>query len=880
MSPERWQQVKATLAGALELSDENERAAFLQTACEDDTSLRREVESLLAQPEDAFESVAQMVGTTNGAVLSKGEAGRRVGAYELVRELGRGGMGAVWLAYRADQQFEKVVAIKLLKRGTDTDEVLRRFQFERQILARLEHPNIARLLDGGMTDDGLPYFVMEYVAGKTLTEFCTTAALILEERLRLFLKICAAVQFAHQNLVVHRDLKPGNILVTEDCEPKLLDFGIARLLAPDDSTRAVTMAEHQRLTPAYASPEQVRGEPITTVSDIYSLGTLLYEILTEQRAHRFSSPHPPPTELLRVVTQTEPVRPSTAAVDSTTQRRLRGDLDNIILKALRKEPARRYSGMGSFAEDIRRYLENRPVTARKDTPWYRAAKFIQRNRIGTAAAALILLTLMGGIVATTRQMQVAKKERGRAERRFNEVRGIANSLMLELHDAIKNLPGAMAARQLVTQHALEYLDSLEGESGSDLSLKSELATAYGKIGQVTFNVTQAIESHRKAAALNETLVQANPKNASYHLQLSESYRNLSDVLKISGNSRQAIEYARKSLGVMQSIAADNPADKQTQLDLADRHLSLGLVLMDAGDFHQALVSILAGTNIQQTLLERFPQDREVLRDMDGFYAAASSAYEDAGNYKTALEQSRKSAEIAQGFVRLEPLSARSRRDLWASFYREGRLLGLSGDLQGAFENETKALELIEGLSSADPADKGHRRWLALTHFSLGQTLAKLGRRPEALERYRKAIEISEELFRDDPSRIEAERDLASMHEAIGLLLDEMEQPDHAMESLKHAISLTESCQAHDPNNARIQNRLAGIYQETGDLYLKLANPSAADNPDREANRRAACSFYRRSFELWTSSKKKDMLNDPDASRLDQLPSKIAQCGNS
>jgi serine/threonine protein kinase len=480
VSPERWQQVKATLSAALEQADGKERAAFLENACRDDTSLRREVESLLAQPEDEFESVSQMIGSTS----SKGEAGRRVGAYELARELGRGGMGAVWLAHRADQQFEKVVAIKLLKRGTDTDEVLRRFQFERQILARLEHPNIARLLDGGMTDDGLPYFVMEYVDGKPLTDFCTSAALTLEERLRLFLKICAAVQFAHQNLVVHRDLKPGNILVTEDCEPKLLDFGIAKLLESDDETLAVTMAEHQRLTPAYASPEQVRGEPITTVSDIYSLGTLLYEILTGQNAHRFSTSRPPPTELLRVVAEQEPIRPSAATADPATKRRLRGDLDNIILKALRKEPARRYAGMGSFAEDIRRYLENRPVTARNTTPWYRAGKFIQRNKTASAAAALILVTLLAGIVATTYEMQVARKERKRAERRFNEVRGIANSLMLELHDAIKNLPGAMAARQLVIQRALQYLDSLAGEPGADLSLKSELAKAYEKVGEL------------------------------------------------------------------------------------------------------------------------------------------------------------------------------------------------------------------------------------------------------------------------------------------------------------------------------------------------------------------------------------------------------------
>jgi eukaryotic-like serine/threonine-protein kinase len=718
---------------------------------------------------------------------------------------------------------------------------------------------------------------MEYIAGKPLTDYCIAENLTLEERLRLFLKICAAVQFAHQNLVVHRDLKPGNILITEDCEPKLLDFGIAKLLTPDDDTFGVTLAEHQRLTPGYASPEQVRGEPVTTVSDIYTLGTLLYEILTGQKAHRFSTPRPPATELLRVVAQEEPLRPSTAALDPATKRRLRGDLDTIILKALRKEPARRYAGMGSFAEDIRRYLENRPVTARRDSLAYRTSKFVQRNKLGVVAAALVFLTLLAGIVATTRQMQLARKERARAERRFNEVRGIANSLMLELHDAIKNLPGAMAARQLITQRALEYLDSLEEESGSDLSLKSELATAYGKIGLVTFDVAQAIKSHRKATALSEELLQRNPKNAAYRKQLSQSYRNLSDVLKISGNSTGAIEYARKSLAVMQAFATDHPGDNQGQLDLADGHLVLGQVLLDAGNFKSALENILTAMNIQQNLVAQSPRDREMRRDLGGIYGTASNAYEESGDYPAALEYGRKSTAIAQEFFQAEPLSVRARRDLWASIYRCGRQLGLTGDWNGALENATQAIGLIEGLASADPTDKGHRRWLALNYLSEGEALAKLGRGPEAMERYQKAVAISEELFRDDPGRVEAQRDLMRMYEAIGLLFVQLGQTDGALQNLNRAHTLAETCAARDSVNGRVQNRFAGICQETGDLYWKLFKQPAAVSPDRGANLRAARSSYQRSLELWTELKKNGMLNNVDAATLDKLPQKLTQC---
>ncbi len=335
MTPARWQQVKATLAEALERPAESERAAFLARACAGDTSLRREVESLLDQPPDDFDSCAESAGLVNSEPLFSANHGRRVGAYELVRELGRGGMGTVWLGKRADQQFEKLVAVKLLKRGTDTDEVLGRFRAERQILARLEHPNIARLLDAGMTEDGLPYFVMEFVEGMRLTDFVVERQLPLTECVELFLKICGAVQFAHQNLIVHRDLKPGNILVTPEGEPKLLDFGIAKLLAGDEGSWEVTMAGAERLTPGYASPEQVRGETVTTVSDIYSLGALLYEVLAGRPPHEFPSALPTPTQILRVVCEEEPARPS-AVARPERGRELRGDLDTIVLRALRK----------------------------------------------------------------------------------------------------------------------------------------------------------------------------------------------------------------------------------------------------------------------------------------------------------------------------------------------------------------------------------------------------------------------------------------------------------------------------------------------------------------------------------------------------------------
>jgi non-specific serine/threonine protein kinase/serine/threonine-protein kinase len=877
MTPDRWHKVKSTLAAALEQPDEKERAEFLASACADDTALRREVESLLEQPEDQFDSVAQVIGVANVDPLSSASVGRRIGAYELVRELGRGGMGTVWLAKRADQQFEKLVAIKLLKRGTDTDEVLRRFRAERQILARLEHLNIARLLDGGITDDALPYFVMEYVEGKPVTEFCRANALTIEERLRLFLKICAAVEFAHQNLVVHRDLKPGNILVTEDCEPKLLDFGIAKLLAPGDGAWEMTMAGRERLTPGYASPEQVRGEPVTTVSDVYALGTLLYEVLTEHSAHRFSSSHPTATQILRVVCDEQSARPSTAVTEPALRRQLRGDLDTIILRALTKAPQRRYRGVGELADDLRRYLEDRPVRARPDTLAYRVTKFLKRNKLAAVAASLLLVTLTGGIVATTLEAQAADRQRARAERRFNDVRKIANSLMLELHNSIKDIPGALAARQLVTRRALEYLDSLAQETGNDLSLKSELATAYGKIGLVTFDTPQAISSHEKAAALNEELVRADPKNAAYRKQLSESYNNLSDQMKISGHSAQSIDYAKKSLAVIQSLATDNSGEKEIQLALADRHLVLGLALIDAGYFKPALQSDLQAMAIQQEVVARHPSDKEALRDLAGIYGTVSNAYEDSGDYATALEYCRKSLDTASEMYAVDPSNTRSRRDMWAAFLRTGRQLTLTGDTTSALQNYAKATQLIEDLAAADPQDRGHRRWLAVTYLSVGELFAKLDQPGKALENYRKAIAISEEVFAADPDRAETLRDLARMHEAMALLLAHTDQTGAALECFNKAESMANAAANHDPQNIRVRIRLVRIRTEMAGFYRKLADARGAPIASRSSNLRAARNSYQRSIDIWQDLGKMGMLSTRDAGKSDEAAREIANC---
>ena len=427
MTPERWATIKDVFEAALEL-EAHARAAFLDQACVGEPSLRAEVVELIASHEQAgsFMAAAAFEPAMKHAAEEEvnSRVGCRIGSYQTIREIGRGGMGAVYLAARADEVYRKQVAIKVVKRGMDTEAVVRGFRQERQILAGLDHPHIARLLDGGSTDDGLPYFVMDYIEGLPVDVYCDAHQLSITRRLELFRTVCSAVQYAHQHGVIHRDLKPGNVLVTVDGAPKLLDFGIAKVLNPEAGSATVGSTIARPLTPAYASPEQVRGEEITPASDIYSLGVMLYELLAGHQPYRLES-HTP-QELERVICGQEPEKPSTIVnrveevplADDGRQititpgsvseargdqpdrlrHRLAGDLDNIVLTALRKEPGRRYSSVEQFSDDIRRHLEGVPVTAHKDTLTYRTAKFVRRNRAGVITAAsslMVILALIG-----------------------------------------------------------------------------------------------------------------------------------------------------------------------------------------------------------------------------------------------------------------------------------------------------------------------------------------------------------------------------------------------------------------------------------------------------------------------------------------------------
>ena len=426
MSREQWDRVRDIFEAALD-EEPAERDRFVAAACGDDDALLRQVSRLLRAHTQAGNFLEKSPLFVAGIFRRDGPVGRRIGPYLIEGELGQGGMGAVYLASRADEEYRQQVAIKLIWPGINEDQIVNRFRTERQILADLNHPNIARLLDGGKTDDGWPYLVMEYVEGEPITGYCNRKRLSINERLKLFREVCDAVSHAHGHRVIHRDIKPGNILATEDGAIKLLDFGIAKLLSPDDAPVSLSRSMLDWMTPDYASPEQLRAERVTARSDVYGLGVVLYELLTGQRPYSFKNQpkDQPRHEIARAICEQEPERPSARVrrsgegasnfSEGNGRRRLAGDLDRIVLKALAKEPERRYQSVAELSEDIRRHLAGRPVAARGDSLSYRTGKLMRRHKVMTAVLAGCLIA---GLIVLTWQA-VTAPERRLAGRRAN-----------------------------------------------------------------------------------------------------------------------------------------------------------------------------------------------------------------------------------------------------------------------------------------------------------------------------------------------------------------------------------------------------------------------------------------------------------------------------
>ncbi len=780
-----------------------QRTAFLERECGDDRALHAEVCSLLAADADAAGDTFWQHSALRNQILADGIAipdlGATIGPYRLVERIGQGGMGTVYRAERIDAAFEKSVAIKLINGLFQSADVIAQFRSERQILANLDHPNIARLLDGGTLGDGLPYLVMDYVEGVAPGDYCRQHDLSTNQRLVLFQQICAAVHYAHQNMVIHRDLKPANILVCADGTPRLLDFGIAKVFGPDgspgglDAREGVTAPGMLKLTARYASPEQVRGDPVTTASDVYSLGVILYELLSGHSPYgdQDRAPH----QVMQAVCEEEPLRPSTWLP------RLKGDLDNIVLRALRKQPGERYASADQFSEDITRYLEQRPVLARGDARWYVAARFVARNRVAVVAASLTLCALLGALV-------MIASARNRAERRFEQVHRLAHAVIFDYADAIGHLPGSTPVRQRLVGDALATLDSLSHEAETP-QLQREIVDAYVRISDIQGNeydnnlgnTAGALASAQKAVvaagrllAIDRTLPALGSAAAAWSAQGSLHYA-AGDLVSADRDYRRAIE-------LREAVARQQPGDLDNRLALVAALDQLGdlyggVGLPNLGRARESRAAYDRAEAEITRLVARYPDNIDVLKQSYETLMQVSAAENAAGQHAAGLRDLGLSLDrIAQVAAR-EPHDTTVRHELANGEARLGQMLLDDRQAATALPHFVRSVGLLQALSAADPANATFRRGQSVVENQWAAALRGKGQPGAALAHNERSVAIARALRDDAPGSAQyrmdvgiTERKLSEGLLAVGKVAPAVQVAQDALRILCEPVTAT------------------------------------------------------------------------------------------
>lgn len=769
MPPEEHAPLVAELFKSAAEIDPERRRSFLDEQCGSNAKLRAELESLLRAQDRAGQfmerSAADVVArnfTREGAL----GAGQIVGGYEIVSLIGKGGMGEVYLAQ--DYRLRRQVALKLVRGGIDRETMARRFQREQELLAGLNHPNIAQLYDTGVTEDGIPYFAMEYVKGSRLDQFVDQQALGLNERLTLFRKLCAAVAYAHQNLVIHRDIKPANIRVTPSGEPKLLDFGIARLLdemAADPAEQTVTM--ERMLTPDYASPEQVRGERITTATDVYSLGIVLYELLTGTKPYRLTSRRP--EEITRAITEQTPARPSSIA--GANARSLRGDLDNIVLMAMRKEPERRYPSAAHLGADIDRHLQGLPVAARKDTWGYRSSKFIRRNRVAVAAAAVVLVSTLAGLVFALRSADQARSQRDLARREKSKAERINQFLQTMLSFSNQSITSVAPVPQRKDVTVNEMLDQIVPQVESELADAPEvraqvlrtIGSAYASQGQY-----KSAEKHLRAAleAQSHLYGEQSEEAASTMIELGVLLFRRFTLEEAGELLDKAVAYYRKRRGTDLSVATaiklilalDYLATvKLYQGDvvgtqaLSEEALRItsgvnlqgherGVLALTKGVFGALLVNLGELEKADAALRESLSEYRQISPHASWEEGATAGYLGAVALARNQIEEAEKL--ILEGERILKQTLGEQNEYVAACLNRKASLWLRKGDFKAA---EGQALESLRMMQESLP-DK--RLMWAVPMQTLGTILTQNTRAPEGENYYRQALAI----LQDQPTR--------------------------------------------------------------------------------------------------------------------------------
>ncbi len=951
----RWARVRALVEAALDVPATEQRAML--AGLERDPELVEEALGLLGAGEGPDPPpMPAVAGMWDGPRSEEDEeAPARLGPYRVLQRIGAGGMGTVHLALRDDGEFAKRVAVKIVKRGMDTEEVLRRFEQERQVLASLDHPGIARVLDGGRCPDGRPYLVMELVEGLPIDQWCDHERLGVRERIELFIQVCDAVADAHRSLVVHRDIKPSNVLVTRDGRPKLLDFGIAKVLDARQGFATIdwTISPLKLLTPAYASPEQVRGDPVTTASDVYSLGVVLYLLLTGRTPLRFETGSP--AEIERVVCRVEPERPSTslittarrvgvapeardaatgdqtrelATLRSTTPKSLRralsGDLDTIVLEALRKEPRRRYASAAELAADLRRHLRGLPVLARPDSLAYRSSRFVRRNRLAVAAAALVLGSLVGGLalartqyaraerarLALAEQLEIDRAralelerlaedlgeqralavdarseaerrlaeverlneelehQRGLALQRLADVRSFATDLAFRVHGELVPIENTEKARALVVGLGLGFLDRLSRDVGDDPSFQRLLVGSHLRMVEVQLQEPgpqderqrAALVSAERAVALGEALHATDSASIPNRFALASACFHQGRLLSWLGRRAEAREALERARELGEADGGALQTHNGLAIYLGSALGELAALLADSGDVSGALERVDEAIRQMEALAERMPSTAETLAGLVRQRAQLLAA---RGELEHSVAELERAAELLAELLRSDPTHHIRRQNLRAMNEELAALLprvGRDGD----------ALELVESLlDSAEQrlATEGRGRGTLVDQFTAlrlrADLLGRARRWDEAHGAARVLLAVARELRDLDPSGFGARGDLGltlARTAEAALAVGALEDASHA---IHEAQRLFEGLRREESESPRVRQGLLVIHALRAEVAETLAG--AADGPARRDQWRNALAAWNEAEDLMRFHAPVDRWGAPDPS---------------
>lgn len=800
MDADRWKLLSRVYAESVE-RDGEARAAYLDEVCGDDPALRSEIDRMLAADPDSVDRIA------SGASQALGTAweGRTVGPYRIVREHAKGGMGRVFIAERSDGSFDQTVALKVLHSSLASDEAIDRFRQERQILARLQHPNIATLLDGGITSDGQPWFAMEFVEGRPIDRYADEERLTIDQRLRLFRHVCRALVYAHGALVVHRDLKPDNILTTADGQVRLLDFGIAKLLKEgEEGTEGTNLFA---LTPAYASPEQVRGEPIGTASDIYSLGVLLYEFLTGTRPYELASQQP--MDVVRVVCQHEPPRPSTRVLETVSRpdeaddaghrrqtdarrlhRRLSGDLDVICLKALRKEPDRRYTTVQEFLDDIDRHLDGRPVRARSATLGYRLTKAVRRNRWPLSGAAAVLLTTTTLVTYYTGRVRA---ERDRAQIQAARATEVADFLqgLFEVVDPEESLGATVTARELLDAGAARIDEGLAGQPEVQATMLGVIGNVYGSLGLAE----ESASFFERAVELNRELYgPAHEEYGTSVISLASTRQDLGDLDGAGAHFLEGIAVLEEALEPGDPLIGDAvrmyaywlETDGQYDEAAAQYDRGIGILRAAVDPEDERLISAMGAYGNLLRQLDRRDEAEPILRQVlavqertlgerhpntAGTMRELAALLRDEGAYE---ESERLYLEVID--IRREVLGP-EHREVANTLNSYALLLGAMGEEDRALEAHGDFVALIERIHPEPHPDR------AAAYHNFATSLSNASRWEEAIPHFERSIEMQQVVFRSDhPNQAYPRVGLATVYRRLG-------RPEDAEPLLREALAV-------------------------------------------------------------------------------------------